>query len=72
MTRDADNQFAERIHQAIRTAGGSQAALADELSVGQSTVSRWARGEAFPSPEHLRRLAGILDVTTDTLLKEAP
>lgn len=48
--------------------GFEQKDLADLMKVNISTVSRWISGAA-PDPDELARLATVLGVTTDDLLR---
>jgi len=50
----------------------SQEQLADHMSVTRQAVSKWELGESIPDVENIVWLSGILDVTTDYLLKDAP
>ncbi len=49
--------------------GISQENIATALGVSTATVSRWESGEFIPRAEKLVRLAELLGVTTDDLLK---
>ena len=47
----------------------SQSALASDLSVNQTTISKWESGERIPDAETLKILADYFRVTVDHLLK---
>ena len=46
----------------------SQEALARRVGVTRRAVSRWETGESMPSPDSLRMLSKVLDVSVNTLL----
>ena len=46
----------------------TQSALADTLGITQQAVGRWEKGSSAPDPDTLMRLAGIFNVSVDTLL----
>lgn len=48
--------------------GLSQEQLAEALSISQKQVSKYERGENYPSAETLKSLAKTLDTSTDWLL----
>jgi len=50
----------------------SQEQLADHMNVTRQAVSKWELGESIPDVENIVRLSGILDVSTDYLLKDTP
>lgn len=56
------------MRKAMEARGYEQTGLADLMKVSDSTVSRWLDGAA-PDPDQLARLATLLDVTTDELLR---
>lgn len=49
--------------------GLSQAALAEMLYVSNKTVSKWERGAGYPEITQLVRLASLLGVTVDNLIR---
>ena len=50
----------------------SQEQLADQMNVTRQAVSKWELGESMPDIENIVRLSGVLDVSTDYLLKDLP
>lgn len=63
--------FAQRLRGLRRTKGLKQSALAHDLCVAQTTVSRWEAGQQTPSAEMQQRALGILANarTDDTALR---
>ena len=62
--------FAWRVlRNARKRADLTQADLATELGVHTSAVGFWENGESSPTPKHLVRLALLLGVTTDDLIR---
>ena len=57
-----------RIRQERKRIGLTMKELAVRLSVAESTVGYWERGEYEPSQDMLKKLAQIFNVTTDYLL----
>lgn len=51
-------------------AGLTQAQLAKKMNVDQSCVSLWESGKTSPAKKLLRKLAKVLGVPLDELLKE--
>lgn len=41
--------------------------IADELGVGESTVTAWRAGRRTPSAENLRKIASLADEQADSL-----
>jgi transcriptional regulator with XRE-family HTH domain len=64
----ANNTLGAKIRAARRTAGFSQAELAELMGVQQSSISQWERGHTRPSLEHLVPLATALGTSLDELL----
>ena len=60
----------EKIAKARRDAGLTQLEFADRLFVTRQTVSRWESGAASPDVETVVRIAEILGVSCDYLLKD--
>lgn len=49
-----------------------QSELAEQLGVNTTTVSRWENGQNAPSSEMIQKIATILDVKPERLLKTTP
>ena len=68
--------FCEKLTQARKTAGLTQADIAARLSVSRQAVSRWESGQSKPSTEKLLALGALYGVSIDQLLNtgnvEAP
>ena len=47
----------------------SQEQLAEKLHIARQSISKWERGEAYPSIGMLLRLSEIFDISIDELLK---
>lgn len=58
----------ERIRELRKSSGMSQKELAERLSVNQSAVSQWERGETRPGASAVQRLADIFGVTVDYII----
>ncbi len=58
----------ERIASLRRTAGLSQAALADLLDVSRQAIGKWESGASLPGLDNLQALAAALHVSCDELL----
>ena len=61
----------EKLTQARKAAGLTQADVAARLDVSRQAVSRWESGQSKPSTEKLLELANIYDVSLDWLCNEA-
>ena len=64
-----DNGFGNYLSQRRKQAGFTQNELAEKLGVTEKTVSRWEKGAAKPRADLFIRIAGLLDVPVDELLK---
>lgn len=64
-----DNGFGNYLSQRRKQAGFTQNELAEKLGVTGKTVSRWEKGAAKPRADLFIRIAGLLDVPVDELLK---
>ena len=66
----------EKLTQARKAAGLTQADAAAKLNVSRQAVSRWERGQSKPSAEKLLALGGLYGISIDQLLNtgnvEAP
>ena len=58
----------EKLTQARKTAGLTQADIAARLSVSRQAVSRWESGQSKPSTEKLLALGALYGVSIDQLL----
>ena len=61
----------EKLTQARKAAGLTQADVAAKLNVSRQAVSRWESGQSKPSTEKLLELARIYDVSLDWLCSDA-
>lgn len=64
--------FAQRLSQARRQCGLTQAEVAEKLNVSFQAVSLWERAETQPELGKIPEIARLLGVTTDWLLMDAP
>ena len=57
----------------IRTCRGTmkQAELAEKLDVTPTTISRWENGQNTPNGEMIQKIADVLGVDTERLLKQS-
>ncbi len=62
--------FGERLKTARKAKGLTIASLADIMSVGQNTISRWETGTRAPDFETVRNLSRCLDTSVAYLLGE--
>ncbi|GAW91172.1 helix-turn-helix domain-containing protein [Calderihabitans maritimus] len=60
--------LSERLAALRREKGLSQAELAKQLNMGQSTIAMYERNRRTPDPETLERLADFFNVSVDYLL----
>ncbi len=60
----------EKIALARRQRGWSQEELADRVGVSRQSVSKWESGGSIPDLERVVRLAEILEVSTDYLIRD--
>lgn len=60
----------EKIKELRKNKGILQKELADRLSVGKSTVAMWETNKREPDAETIAKIADILGVTTDMLLRD--
>ena len=59
----------EKIEKLIKESGKTQQQIADACGVHQTLVSQWCKGKTNPSVKTLIKLAAVLNVTTDEILK---
>lgn len=64
-------EIGRRIAAARERKGWTQMKFAQEANVSLSSVQRWERGD-LPPVRELIRLAGVLDVETDSLVEVEP
>ena len=62
--------FARRLDIALRRAGSSQARLAREADIDQSSISRYLRGQCEPNLRQVRAIADALNVAPSFLLAD--
>lgn len=62
-----NNDFGSRLRGLRKEAGLTQEELAYRLEVTRSTVANWERGLRSPSPETMRKLALLFNVSSDYL-----
>lgn len=60
--------FATRLDNALKRAGSSQARLAREADIDQSSISRYLRGQCEPNLRQFRAIANALKVAPSHLL----
>ncbi len=65
-------QLGLRIVRARQRRGWNQEALARRMGVSRSVLGRWERGICAPSLEALVKLAEVLEVAVDELLRGTP
>ena len=65
-------QTGSQIAEARRRKNLTQEQLAQLMQVTRQTVSRWEAGTAYPEMEKIVRLADILEVSCDDLLRPKP
>ncbi len=58
----------EKLAELRKASGFSQDELAEQLGVSRQSVSRWETGQAEPSPENLRAMCALYQVSADYLL----
>lgn len=56
-----------RLTQARRLAGFTKRAVADDVGVSPAAVGQWESGTAAPRPDHVARLADLLEIPPDFL-----
>lgn len=60
----------EKLARARRSCNLTQEQLAEKLGVTRQSVSRWESGTAFPETDKLVRLAELLQINCDYLLRD--
>lgn len=62
--------FARRLELALKRSGASQARLARDAEIDQSSISRYLRGQCEPNLRQFRAIADALEVPPSFLLAE--
>ncbi|MCF6324713.1 MAG: helix-turn-helix domain-containing protein [Gammaproteobacteria bacterium] len=57
------------LQSALKTKGWTQSKLADEVGVSAQSVTNWIQGEGFPRPATLLKLATLLRLSFEQLVK---
>lgn len=65
-----DWQFGNRLYELRKKAGLSQSQLGQKLGVSNKAISKWENGQTKPDLDLFAKLAEILNVTPDELLKK--
>ena len=68
MKEPEEDMFKTRLREARSLRGMNQAQLAEKAQLPASSISHFEAGSRKPSFDNLRRLATVLNVTTDYLL----
>ena len=63
--------FYDKLCEICREKGISVTNMVKELGLSSGSLSKW-KGGGSPRADTLKKIAGYLGVTTDTLLKDAP
>lgn len=63
-----DNVFKDRIAEAIKYSGYTQAYIAEYLNISEGNITNWKKGDNYPSVEILIELCKLLDESADYLL----
>ena len=70
--KDFYSELGQRIADARKKAGLTQAILSEQLKVGKQTFAHYESGHLRTPVWHLRRIAEILDLSYDTLIDGEP
>jgi transcriptional regulator with XRE-family HTH domain len=62
--------FSSKIKEERQKHNMSQQQLGEKLTISRQSISKWERGESYPSIELLIKLSDIFDITLDELVKE--
>ena len=65
-----DFMFGNRLYQLRKKAGLTQSQLGEKVGVSNKAVSKWENGLAKPGLEMIQKLADILSVSLDEILRE--
>lgn len=66
-----DYDFGERLYRLRREKGLTQTELGALLGVSSKAVSKWENGVSYPHTGTLKKLAALLEVSVESLLKES-
>ncbi|MDI3512243.1 MAG: hypothetical protein PWQ61_3010 [Betaproteobacteria bacterium] len=61
-------EFAKRLYQAILERGWSQSEFARHCGLNRDAISTYVRAKSFPSPQALKAMAGVLNMTPEQLM----
>lgn len=61
-------KFQERLCLELKGSGITQKLLAEKLNIDESNITKWKKGEYYPSLEVFYQLCLLLDVSADYLL----
>lgn len=64
-------EFGRRLAALMTERGWNQSELARASGLGRDSISTYVRGQTFPEPKNLRKLADALNTTTFDLLPNA-
>ena len=64
------NVFSERLKELLDKRGMSQRELADKIGTTEVSVSRYIKGERTPKGPVITKIAQVLNVSTDYLLRD--
>ena len=64
-------EFGRRLAAMMMDKGWNQSDLARAAGLGRDSISTYVRGQTFPEPKNLRKLADALGTTTHELLPNA-
>ena len=67
-----NESFAQRLRELIRNANLKQITLAEMSGIDPNLISRYVRGESFPTLETAKKIALSLGVSIDELLNGTP
>lgn len=72
MNREEDYRkaFGKKIRKLRREKDISQQEMAVTLNISAQAISKWERGEAFPSPSKIPQIAEILSVNIQKLFED--
>ena len=62
-------QFRDRLYQLRKSAGLTQAELADRIQVSRQTISKWEMGNGIPDTINMCALGKVFQVSVDYLLE---